>query len=175
MLIPNLHGWKQYKPRHCWRGEVCEVLSGDRLRQSTPPAFPLRVLYSFQPLAIGHQAPRRLIHSMVWLNPFTHLPKHQLGLEITHGCHHPDHLAMDLSSRRLVFFHGTSFLFPHLGQWFLVLEEVMKAHWFDVLCKALAVYTHHCWVTSEAHHPFGGFAQPFPPSVLSLRTWIDST
>ena len=34
-----------------------EVLSGDRWKQSTPPAFPFRVLYSFQPKP---QAPRQI-------------------------------------------------------------------------------------------------------------------
>ena len=33
------------------------VLSGDGWRHQTPPAFPLRVLYSFQPLSIGIRLP----------------------------------------------------------------------------------------------------------------------
>ena len=142
---------------------MCEVVVVGRsmATQSTPPAFPLWVLYGFQPWAIGHQDSRHLIHWMVWLNPFTHLSKHQFGLEITHGCHHPEHLAMDFSSRYPVFFHGTPFLFPQLGQLFLVLEEVIKAHWFDAMCMAFAAYIHHCWVQSECHHPSGGFFIPF--------------
>ena len=54
-----------------FRGGPCEknpaiadgvnVLSGDRWRQSTPPAFPLRVLYCFQPTNFRqrHQASRQ--------------------------------------------------------------------------------------------------------------------
>ena len=147
----------------CLVDVVCEVVVVGRsmATQSTPPAFPLWVLYGFQPWAIGHQDSRHLIHWMVWLNPFTHLSKHQFGLEITHGCHHPEHLAMDFSSRYPVFFHGTPFLFPQLGQLFLVLEEVIKAHWFDAMCMAFAAYIHHCWVQSECHHPSGGFFIPF--------------
>ena len=54
---------------------MCEVVVVGRsmATQSTPPAFPLWVLYGFQPWAIGHQDSRQPIHWMVWLNPFTHL------------------------------------------------------------------------------------------------------
>jgi len=36
---------------------ACDVLSGDGWRHSTPPAFPLRVLYCFQPLRRGIRLP----------------------------------------------------------------------------------------------------------------------
>jgi hypothetical protein len=36
------------------------------------------------------------------------------------------------------------------------LEEVMKAHWFDALCKAIAAYTDHCWTNLPNDIPNSG-------------------
>ena len=151
----------------CLVDVVCEVVFVRRsmATQSTPPAFPPWILYGFQPWAIGHQGLPTTIHWVVWLNLFTYLPKHQLGLEITHGCHDSDHLAMDLSSRRLVFFHGTPILFPQLGQLFLVLEEVRKlidlmpCVWLSPSIHTIAEFipkhiTHSGDLLSPFLHPF---------------------
>ena len=115
---------------------LCREIDSDNQH---PLLFPLRGFVLLSALveirASGFPTTRNRIS---WSNAFTHLPKHQLGFEFTHGFHHSDHFAVDLSRTCLVLFHRTPFLFPQFSQLFFVSEEGMKAHWIDAMCEALA-------------------------------------